>query len=93
MAMSTCFKPFSPNYKYLDSEPTPLSSLARAAEIARQAGLHYIYLGNVPSSKAESTFCYNCGKLLIERVGYHVGANSIENGCCPDCATKIAGRW
>ena len=82
---------FHPQYKYLDSVPTPIETLERAEGIGRAAGLHYIYLGNVLGAKGESTFCYNCGRLLIERVGYHISANHIKNSCCPDCGTKIAG--
>jgi len=82
---------FHPNYKYLDSAPTPITALECAERIGRQAGLRYIYLGNVPGSKSESTFCYNCGAVLIERVGYRVVANNIKNSSCPDCAAKIAG--
>jgi len=82
---------FYPQYKYLDSQATPAATLERAAEIGSQAGLHYVYMGNVPGAKEEKTFCYNCGKLLIERVGYRVGANNIEDGSCPDCGVKIAG--
>jgi len=82
---------FHPQYKYLDSGPTPVSSLERAEEIGKTAGLHYVYLGNVPGAKSESTFCYECGRLLIERVAYHISANHITNSCCPDCGTKIAG--
>jgi len=82
---------FHPQYKYSGSVPTPISSLERAEQIGSEAGLHYIYLGNVPGARSESTFCYNCGKILIERVGYRIAANDVENGCCPDCGTKIAG--
>ena len=82
---------FHPQYKYLDSISTPVKALERAEEIGKAAGLHYVYLGNVPGSKSESTFCYNCGRLLIERMGYHISANHIKNSCCPDCGTKIAG--
>jgi len=82
---------FYPNYKYLDGEPTSIETLQRAYDIGKAAGLRYVYLGNVPGSKLESTYCYNCDKLLIERVGYSVSANNIENGSCPDCKTKIAG--
>ena len=82
---------FHPQYKYLDSAPTPLEALERAEQIGKKAGLHYIYLGNVPGAKSESTFCYNCGRLLIERVGYHIASNHIVDSCCPDCGTKIAG--
>ena len=82
---------FHPQYKYLDSVPTPIDSLQRAEQIGKSAGLHYIYLGNVPGAKSESTFCYSCGRALIERVGYRIVANNIENQCCPDCGTEIAG--
>ncbi len=82
---------FHPQYKYLDSGPTPVSSLERAEQTGKAAGLHYVYLGNVPGAKSESTFCYNCGRVLIERVGYRIIANNIKKSCCPDCGTKIAG--
>jgi len=82
---------FHPQYKYLDSGPTPVSSLERAEQTGKAAGLHYVYLGNVPGAKSESTFCYKCGRLLIERVGYRIIANNVKNSCCPDCGTKIAG--
>ncbi|MHC4634852.1 MAG: AmmeMemoRadiSam system radical SAM enzyme, partial [Planctomycetota bacterium] len=82
---------FHPNYKYLDSAPTPIESLQRAEQIGKQAGLNYIYLGNVPGSKSESTFCKSCGTMLIERVGYRIAANTIVNSCCPDCGVKVAG--
>ena len=82
---------FHPQYKYMDSTPTPVDSLERAYEIGRAAGLRYVYLGNVPGSKSESTFCYNCGRMLIERVGYRIIANNIDNSKCPDCGAEIAG--
>jgi pyruvate formate lyase activating enzyme len=82
---------FHPNYKYLDSVPTPSESLKRAEMIAKEAGLRYIYLGNVPGSRSECTFCHNCDKMLIERVGYRIVANNIENSRCPECVEKVAG--
>lgn len=82
---------FHPQYKHLDSMPTPMSSLERAYEIGQSAGIRYVYLGNVPGSKAESTFCYQCGRMLIERIGYRIGANHIKDSKCPDCGTMIAG--
>ncbi len=82
---------FHPQYKYLDSVPTSLGSLERAFEIGKAAGLHYVYLGNVPGAKFESTFCHNCGRMLIERIGYRIATNSIEDSKCPDCKTEIAG--
>jgi len=82
---------FHPQYKYLDSAATPISSLERAFSIGKEAGLHYIYLGNVPGSEAESTFCHKCGAMLIERVGYMIHSNRVANGCCPDCGAEAAG--
>ena len=82
---------FHPMYKYLDSHSTPTKTLERAYEIGKQAGLHYIYLGNVPGARGESTFCYNCGEMLIERIGYRIVHNTIEKHACPKCGTKIAG--
>jgi pyruvate formate lyase activating enzyme len=84
---------FYPQYKYLDSEPTPVESLERAYKIGKAAGLRYVYVGNMPGSRLENTFCYKCGKMLIERVGYRIAANKIKDSCCPDCGTKIAGKW
>jgi pyruvate formate lyase activating enzyme len=84
---------FYPQYKYTDSVPTPPASLQRAYEIGKQAGLHYIYLGNVPGSQQENTYCYKCGHTLVERIGYNVASNKIKDSQCPDCGTQIAGRW
>ncbi len=82
---------FHPQYKYQDSVSTPISTLERAEQIGKAAGLHYVYLGNVPGSKSESTYCYNCGRVLIERVGYRILANHVKESSCPDCGAKIAG--
>lgn len=82
---------FYPQYKCPDSRPTPVAVLGRAFEIGKAAGLRYVYLGNVPGAKSESTLCYKCGRMLIERVGYRIVANNIEDSKCPDCGTKIAG--
>ncbi len=82
---------FHPQYKYQDSVPTPVKTLERAEQIGKEAGLHYVYPGNVPGAKSESTFCYNCSRVLIERTGYRILANHIKNSCCPGCGTEIAG--
>jgi pyruvate formate lyase activating enzyme len=82
---------FHPQYKYLNSIATPVESLQRAEQIGKAAGLRYVYLGNMPGAKSESTFCYQCGRMLIERMGYQILANHIKNSCCPDCGVRIAG--
>ena len=82
---------FHPQYKYLDSVPTPMETLERAEAIGKGAGLRYVYLGNVPGSKSESTFCYSCGSMLIQRVGYQIVGNNVEDGKCAECGAEIAG--
>jgi pyruvate formate lyase activating enzyme len=82
---------FYPQYKYTDSAPTPLESMQRAERIGKAAGLHYVYLGNVAGTDSENTRCHNCGRVLIERMGYHVAANHIQDSKCPQCGTRIAG--
>jgi len=82
---------FYPQYKMDDRGATPPATLEKALRIGKAAGLHYIYVGNLPGSKAESTFCPSCGHILIERVGYTIRANKIANQSCPNCDTKIPG--
>ncbi|HNT02106.1 MAG TPA: AmmeMemoRadiSam system radical SAM enzyme, partial [Candidatus Saccharicenans sp.] len=81
---------FHPDYKYLNSEPTPVATLLLARDIGREAGLNYIYLGNV-WGEGENTICPGCGALLIEREGFTVRKNRIKAGRCPDCGRLIAG--
>ena len=83
---------FYPSYHMVDSIATPVETLERAYEIGKEAGLEYIYLGNLPGVKGESTYCPKCGKTLIERIGYRVVSNRISRGCCPSCGARIAGE-
>jgi pyruvate formate lyase activating enzyme len=82
---------FHPNYEMTNVGATPVSTLERAYDIGKAAGLRYIYVGNLPGSRAESTFCYDCGTMLIERVGYRIVRNEIKNQRCPRCGAEIAG--
>ena len=82
---------FYPQYQMDDKPPTPTDRLFGAMEIGKAAGLRHIYIGNLPGSNAESTFCHNCGNMLIERVGYRILANNIVRSSCPNCSSKIAG--
>ena len=81
---------FFPGYKMQDVPPTPLGTLQRAVEAGKEAGLNYIYVGNVPASADQNTLCPGCGAVLIERVGYNVLFNHIKKGHCPDCGYEIA---
>ncbi len=87
------FSRFYPHYKLTDVPPTPIETLERCVEIAKRCGLKYVYIGNVPGHKWESTYCPSCGRVLIKRVGYKVVFNKIKNGRCPYCGYKIAGMW
>jgi pyruvate formate lyase activating enzyme len=87
------FSRFYPLYKMLNHYPTPVSTLERARELALNAGLKYIYLGNLPGHQAENTFCHGCGKMLIERTGYRIGETHLKDGACAYCGTKIPGVW
>ncbi|WP_456433493.1 AmmeMemoRadiSam system radical SAM enzyme [Nitratifractor sp.] len=82
---------FHPDYKLQDKGPTPLQTLQRAERIGREAGLAYIYMGNVPTDGI--THCPGCGLELIVRHGYHVVKNVLENGHCPACHRAIEGVW
>jgi pyruvate formate lyase activating enzyme len=86
------FSRFFPHYKLKNLPPTPLETLLNARKTAHDAGIRYVYIGNIRSS-AENTHCPECGKLLIERIGYHVRRNNITGGKCRFCGTAIAGLW
>ncbi len=83
---------FHPHYQYTDIGSTPLATLHRAFELGKQAGLHYVYLGNV-WGEGEDTNCPRCGKVLVQRTGFDVRENLIKGGSCPFCGAKIAGRF
>jgi len=82
---------FHPTYKLTDRHPTPVKTLIMAREIGIKTGLKYVYTGNVPGENGENTFCYNCGETLIERWGFSIKKNFIENGKCMHCGAKIHG--
>jgi pyruvate formate lyase activating enzyme len=82
---------FHPTYKLTDRPPTPVETLITASEIGKQAGLQYVYMGNVPGRGGESTYCHQCGALLIERLGFTVVRNIIQDNGCPECRTPVYG--
>jgi pyruvate formate lyase activating enzyme len=86
---------FHQDYKMTNSDNTPIATLLRAAEIGHNAGLHYVYAGNIPGmvGKLENTYCHSCNELLIERSGFIIRKNSLNDGACPKCATAIPGVW
>jgi pyruvate formate lyase activating enzyme len=84
---------FYPAYKMTDVPPTPASALHRAARIGLEAGLRYVYSGNVPGDPWENTACPECGRWLVRRRGFRVTENRVEDGRCPVCRAVIAGVW
>jgi pyruvate formate lyase activating enzyme len=84
---------FHPTYLLTDIESTPASTIHRARDIGREAGLRYVYTGNLPGDDGERTVCHACGELLIDRWGFSVKRNVIENGACPSCGVKVPGVW
>jgi pyruvate formate lyase activating enzyme len=87
---------FHADYKTTEPEDTGPEDLLRAAEIGRQAGLKFIYAGNLPGKVGdlENTRCPQCGELLVERWGYYIRCYRItEAGRCPKCSAAVPGRW
>jgi len=82
---------FYPTYKLTDRPRTPVETLRQARDIGKAAGLRYVYEGNVPGEGGENTWCPSCATLLIERYGYLIEKNRIQDGACPDCGTAIVG--
>jgi pyruvate formate lyase activating enzyme len=80
---------FHPTYKMLNLPPTPVPTIVRAREIGLEAGLRYVYSGNIPGNAGENTYCYNCGKILISRYGYQLGETHIDNSRCEYCGAEI----
>ncbi len=83
---------FFPAYRLVDRPPTPVETLERAFRVGREAGLRYVYLGNIPG-EGEETRCTECGERLIERSGYRIRENRMSEGACPGCGAPVDGVW
>jgi len=84
---------FAPAYKMQDVPRTPVATLERSHRIAKEEGLEYVYIGNVPGHKYNSTFCPKCNEALIKRLHFFVRENKIAGGKCPKCGYEIYGVW
>ena len=87
------FSRFFPRYRLLDKSPTPSATLRKALRIAKEVGIHHVYIGNIATQVGRDTVCPKCGHVCIERHGYFVRRNDLKNGRCPKCGEKIAGLW
>lgn len=87
---------FFPEYMMTDSYSTPRETLEKLYKLAKEEGLHYVYLGNMPGHKAESTYCHACNELLISRFSFDIVSWNLDRESrCPRCGEKvnIVGRY
>jgi pyruvate formate lyase activating enzyme len=87
------FSRFQPLYKLTQLPATPIASLMKAREIALNAGMKYVYTGNVPGTDTDNTFCPNCSKAVVVRRGFSILENNLSGGNCRFCGQKIPGVW
>ena len=80
---------FHPQHRMRDLPPTPLETIERACEIGKKAGLKFVYAGNVPGHSSESTTCYSCGKLNVERYGYQTSVKGLDGSRCRFCGAEL----
>ncbi|MBI5588285.1 MAG: AmmeMemoRadiSam system radical SAM enzyme [Deltaproteobacteria bacterium] len=90
-AMPWHISAFHPTYRLTNVPRTPASILERAREIGLEEGLRYVYTGNIPGLKGESTYCYKCKEQLIDRFGFTVRKNLVRDSMCPKCGSVIDG--
>jgi pyruvate formate lyase activating enzyme len=84
---------FRPAYKLTGLSPTPVETLESAAQIADEEGLQYVYIGNYPGHRRNSTFCPECGEKIIGRMHFAVLSLDVEEGKCRFCGHPIPGIW
>jgi len=80
---------FHPTHRLTDRPATPVKTLEMAYDLGKEAGLHYVYLGNVPGHDGENTICHKCGNRVVERVGYAIRHG--EPGVCSQCGSRVPG--
>ena len=88
------FTAFHPDWKMTDIPSTPPATLRRAREIARLAGLRYVYTGNVHDEEGGSTYCPSCENAVIVRDWYEIRSYRLtDEGACSHCGAKLGGRY
>ncbi len=86
------FSAFHPDFRMMDTPPTPPDTLRRARRIAMEAGMRYAYVGNVHDPEADSTYCHHCGNRIIDRDWFELSGWDLDNqGRCNKCGTPAAG--
>jgi pyruvate formate lyase activating enzyme len=87
------FTAFHPDFKMRDVPPTPPETVARARAQAKRHGIHHVYTGNVHDEEGQSTYCSECGKVLVERSWYALGAYALEGNQCRACGAACPGVY
>lgn len=87
------FNRFHPTYRLTNLPPTPVRVLERCWSVARSEGLDHVYVGNVPGHRGEHTYCPKCETPVIRRMGFRILENTLKDGACPKCSTKVPGLW
>jgi pyruvate formate lyase activating enzyme len=85
------FTAFHPDFKMTDVPPTPPETCARAHDQAKRHGIHHVYTGNIRDASGQSTYCASCGKRVVERDGYTVGAYALRGNRCGHCDAVVPG--
>jgi pyruvate formate lyase activating enzyme len=87
------FTAFHPDFKMTDLPRTPGETCRRARDQAKRRGLHHVYSGNIHDASGQSTYCPGCGKVVIERNWYELGAYRLDHDRCVHCGTQVAGAF
>ncbi len=83
------FSRFFPHYQLLHLPPTPVNTVEAAYRMAKEMGLKYVYVGNVPGHEGENTYCPRCGRTVIRRIGFEVTEIHLKDGRCEYCGEEI----
>jgi pyruvate formate lyase activating enzyme len=86
------FSRFHPQHKLAQLPPTPKSVLENAYQIAKNEGMEYVYIGNLPGGM-QDTICPGCNKTVVERRGFSVISSNLRENKCANCKTEIPGVW
>lgn len=84
---------FNPQYKLQKLPPTPQKTMERARKIGLDIGLNYVYTSNIAPHTGNHTYCHQCGKVIVKRMGFKVLENLVNSGKCRYCSTVIPGVW
>jgi pyruvate formate lyase activating enzyme len=82
---------FHPDYKMVDRDATPVITLRRTYDLGREAGLRYVYVGNLPGAHLEDTHCPTCNQTVISRWGFQVTQRHLQDGKCTHCGSVVDG--